>query len=869
MFSRFFKPRWQHTNPDIRCLAVEQLDARNDAEILAKLVRGDVTEKVRAAAACKLIDLTLLDNVIQCDQSQYVRDAAQQRMMALLAGASPDSPPIETRLRLIRLTNNSAVLAYIAEHSPDSVCREAAVVGVSDDELLLRLALNGADEALRFAACRNIEDLTLLKKLSRAGRDKRVNRLARERAKALTDASRDAQQRDQRRQQLLAKLAAHAQRPLDPLYAAQFEQLSKQWTDVAEDAPEEQQLQAHRHSAACQQRIDAESIQRQQQEQQQHAIEQRQQALKTLRHIFDEVDSDSWPQHRGALRSIIDTQERRWQHAVEAVEPTADEQAEIEKLLAFARDTLALANDALQLAESEEDQQEALANLAQHWPEQIAAPGPLLAYLQPLAESTPQTPVSIAPTEHKPKKSEHKGLMISLSKALRDGNLRQANRLWHRAEEILKDQNDPALEKTLATHQERRQELMDWHRFAAQPKKEALCSEMEALGNSTMDPAELATAIQALQEEWRQLMSSDHAEDDTLWQRFKTASDTAFAPCAAYFAERDKHKAANLEKKQALLTHIETYLAQFDPATADWSAVWQIRRQAPKDWRALEPVDRAQAKAAEKRFSALLQQLDNHLDNAISQAKRVREPLLQEADALLAHEDLTQACKRAVELQQVWRQSPWLPPAEHRKQQRQFRQSMDTLFARRKNEQKAEQSARQSQIDEINTLLSTAASILDQATAVDQRDDINTQLQLIKGFDATSALPRELQQRQTATLNALRQRLIEIEQRQQRSQWITPIAQAAEHDEPSDTELDLLVAVEVLCEVPSPQDQHGRRQQWQLKRLQSAMSSAQKPASEELSALLTTLVSEPLTPQSKQRLTKALEITAAGEPSDD
>ncbi|MEE4250701.1 MAG: hypothetical protein V2I38_08940, partial [Alcanivoracaceae bacterium] len=90
MFSRFFKPRWQHTDAKVREQAVTTLDpdSESDRSTLALLARGDSSPAVRAAASALLIDLTVLDHVVRNDREQSVRDSANQRIEALLAGTA-------------------------------------------------------------------------------------------------------------------------------------------------------------------------------------------------------------------------------------------------------------------------------------------------------------------------------------------------------------------------------------------------------------------------------------------------------------------------------------------------------------------------------------------------------------------------------------------------------------------------------------------------------------------------------------------------------------------------------------------------------------------------------------------------------------
>src|SRR5436190_1396550 len=58
-FLDLFKPRWKHSDPDVRAEAVRQLD-ENDARILAQVARRETDVRVRRIALKKIADPALL-----------------------------------------------------------------------------------------------------------------------------------------------------------------------------------------------------------------------------------------------------------------------------------------------------------------------------------------------------------------------------------------------------------------------------------------------------------------------------------------------------------------------------------------------------------------------------------------------------------------------------------------------------------------------------------------------------------------------------------------------------------------------------------------------------------------------------------------
>ena len=72
--------------------------------------------------------------------------------------------------------------------------------------------------------------------------------------------------------------------------------------------------------------------------------------------------------------------------------------------------------------------------------------------------------------------------------------------------------------------------------------QEELCVAMERLVETHIDPADKADKIKAMQQEWKRLGGTG---DQALWNRFKTAADKAFEPCALFFAEQKQLKEAS------------------------------------------------------------------------------------------------------------------------------------------------------------------------------------------------------------------------------------------------------------------------------------------------------------------------------------
>ncbi|MDX1803720.1 MAG: DUF349 domain-containing protein [Alcanivorax sp.] len=835
------------------------MQGAEDEPLLAKLARGDASAAVRQAATERLTDLALLDEVNQRDEAATVKEAASLRIMSLLAGLCDDAPPLDTRVRLVRLTNNAKALAFIARRSPDAMCREAAVARLEDSHVLYELAINGSDESLRVCAAQRLTDLPLLKRLSREGRDKRVLRLARDQARTLQQQAQEHAAQQAQAEHLLESIEQHARRTPDGLYGARLEQLEQQWQQCRDQADDSLRQQVEQALIRCQQQHQAQQEALQRQARAEDAAAERKAAAQTLYQLLSTARTETWDQQLGDLRAALATQQRRWQSADEQSPAEAHARSAFNDLVQAFERMLSLAGDVARLQED----QDALRELAAQWPREYTMPSALAAACE--------TPSHRDVEEHhaagkKAPKSRpatpHRGLLVALKRELRQGNLRHANRLWHKAEAVIEEHDDAVLASELKKLQERRAELQDWHAFAAEPKKVALCEAMESLNEASMDAPQLATAIQALHDEWRELMSSDQDKDQALWERFKSASDIAYQPCQAHFAEQDVIKASNLQRRRELCDQLDAFLRRQDWQQVDWPAFWQIRQQAPRDWKALQPVRFTDNRDLQKRFSALLSSMDEHLDGAIEQAGEARQQLLDEAKRLQSLDDLQEAARLAQALQKRWREAPWLPPAKHRALQKTFRKVMDNIFAARNQAAEASREHRQQHNKAIEQHLLALEGELGKPLAAQDDALLREHSDALQQYQGD--MPRGLHHRYQACRQAQSRRR---EQQALLHKWQALESQLARLPvgaESNDSACEMAVALEAIAGMPSPEGEQSRRLAWQLERLPAAMKRQQYDPLEEAGKVLTDYPDALLCDQTLDRARSAIATLQPG-----
>jgi hypothetical protein len=137
---------------------------------------------------------------------------------------------------------------------------------------------------------------------------------------------------------------------------------------------------------------------------------------------------------------------------------------------------------------------------------------------------------------------------------------------------------------------------LETSRAEARANKEALVAEAEQLATST-DWTPTARAFKQLMDRWRAAGRASRAEDDALWERFRTAQDSFFAAKDEISAAEEAEFLTNLAVKEELLTEAEALL----PVT-DVEAAKVALRGIQDRWEKAGKVPRADLERVEKQM---------------------------------------------------------------------------------------------------------------------------------------------------------------------------------------------------------------------------------------------------------------------------
>ena len=163
--------------------------------------------------------------------------------------------------------------------------------------------------------------------------------------------------------------------------------------------------------------------------------------------------------------------------------------------------------------------------------------------------------------------------------------------------------------------------------------------------------------------------------------------------------ERKAAKAQALADRTAVVERAESIVAQ-DPAKTHWKQSGQTLRDLLEEWKTLQRRGPRLEKAVEdelwKRFSTARTQFDRHrrqffsqLDQAQSEAKRVKEALIAEAEALSSSVDWSRTSGAYRELMNRWKAAPRASRKEDDALWARFRAAQQVFFDARRAKDEA------------------------------------------------------------------------------------------------------------------------------------------------------------------------------------
>jgi hypothetical protein len=692
VLDRFIGSRVGHADPQVRIAAVSRLEATDP--LLMECASSDADPGVRRAALARLDDPTALEHAARVDPDAGCRDVAAARLQNVLAGPEGDEPPLAARLELISARCAPELSAFLAEHGGAAPVRIAALKHVSDETLLARVACHDTSAEVRHAALERVQGADALQAIEHATRasDQGISRAARQRLQA----SRESRQRHAAADALCVRMEALAAGDANALEEAAFHHLEEEWKAGRPSSDDEELV---RRYEAARERFRARLAGRTHARQARAPLMAEREALiaelraavelddglarritETLdstQHRWDaitDLDTDD-AQRFAALGSQIESQRMRLERTRTNAQPLraliAEVRAAAEADAPLGRVRLAALER--RAVETRRPEDEAVAHALDH---------ELGEALERLRQKQRREQ-----TRAHEETGHIESVAAEMEAALGRGELAAALARYDEAHERLrlvdsKSRASRALKERLERAVPQLKELRDWQRWGVEQTRTNMCVEVESLVGSAEPPEQLARRVRAFRKEWQQLDRASGTTSKTLWERFDRACTRAYEPCAAYFAGQRSARAANLERKQAVIEQLEALDRDTDWNTADWRASERSFHALEREWQATGPVDRALAKGLLERHAVVRKGLDGRFDAKRTDELERRRGLIADLKALLAANDLGEGPARVRAAQTQWSPAVSARRSVEQTLWQEFRAACDEIYAR-------------------------------------------------------------------------------------------------------------------------------------------------------------------------------------------
>lgn len=834
---KFFKAKKQDTaRAASKPSPARQLDPNTPDDLLTlqKRIRENDDPAQRNAAVEQLNHIQQLIPLYP-DVSASVRGRIAQRINQL-AKASPAQIE-EARNHLADPTQQGLIeqLCLAGTNSVDQISAE------TDPEQLMRYAIEGKTAAVRLAAAGHINDeagLHLIQK-SAKGRDKSVYQLVKKKLQVVKEAQEAEAEKQSAIADLIRLAEEHARTENLQLYTAKVESLQAQWRDAKTNASPEQQTLFLSALDTCLKRVKAFEADIQAEQASLQKQDERSGTLVLLKDTLNSLQQEV--PERGPSLSALDalqkTQENRWLEATRDTEVNKAEQKDYQNLMLRLRNYIAAVQRFLSVAEELDSPEIAnagpdrLRELVKtvDWPAGFVRPPALENLSRALGETQQAHKEEIA--DQTEQASALDALLDRLEQSLEQNQFKESTQLHKQAQHAFN-----SLDRRHASSRQARltllgrqlHDLQDWRGFATRPKQEELCKAMEYLADQHMEPEAKAERIKELQKDWRGLGGSS---DQSLWQRFKAASDLAYAPCQAYFEAKSELKDAHLQTRQAICDQLADFVENANWSSMDWKPVEQIHRVAREEWRQAWPVDFKANRSLQKKFDGLLKQVEAPLEEARQKNEALKLDIVKRAEDLLTHEPLSDAMTQAKSLQKEWEQVGITRHREDRKMWQAFRAACDGIFSRRDAQREEQAEEDTAAIEELKGVLETSTTLRNDDASSEACADMLSKLRKVT---LPRRLPDNLKQALNDERHALQARVDAASRQQQVDRWLAQFNSHAgdqsvnQGDLPSPLPLprEITVRLEILTGASSPDEDQAIRMQQQVARLAAGMASS-------------------------------------------
>ncbi len=237
-------------------------------------------------------------------------------------------------------------------------------------------------------------------------------------------------------------------------------------------------------------------------------------------------------------------------------------------------------------------------------------------------------------------------------------------------------------------------ELKELDRKKNLESKTELCEKAEAL-KDVKDLKDAIKSLNELHEEFKHIGPVPRDEQESLWQRFKAASDAVYDRRKEYYEGQKEVFQKNQVEKEVLIKNLEAFSDFKAERIKDWNNKTKEILEIQKAWEKIGPVPKEAGREINKSFWTAFKHFFHNKNLFFKELDEIRatnqskaEELISQAEELMNSTDWQSTANQLVKLQQDWKRLGPTPEKSRDTLYKKFKAACDTFFDNRRNANK-------------------------------------------------------------------------------------------------------------------------------------------------------------------------------------
>lgn len=777
IFSKFFKPKYQHPDPQIRLQAIESLSPSEPEHKthLHELAFNDADPKVNLAALTRLNSFPLWSKMADTSKTQWIKKKSQQVVEDALFERGDIKLSEQEKVTFITECTNNALLeklltiSWVQNNQSDILLQ---ILAKLDKPHVTKLAfVNAKIESVQQALLAQIDDINTLNKCLKKTTFASVKAAITSKLETMeADKLRPVEVEKQTRM-LLSQMLALKDKTDFPSLEQSFRDIKQQYQNqvtqfdcLKSEIKDNLTQRFNEISTKIQNVIETLAPEWERKNTELAQIKKLDEVTANIEQLIQDVSillagkvEDITLGEVEKLETLLQQEEENLaefndinvsvdKKAVRKIEPLFNQifqtRSTLERLPEFQQaikvanefldkfEELALPTDYSQveasfayLKDQRQQWQAITAPYASNWPSSLESKWNTL-------RANWKTALDRLKTEIKQNEQRCKNKLTTVDSLIKQGKYKAAMGMFSRVDtwyQALPEKSQKVVNRTYDDVKVQVENLKDWQQYIALPRKPALLDEAISLAQTPLVVEEQSAAVKRIRSEWNSLGNTQTEADIALNKAFDEAIEKAFEPCRVHFAEQDKLRAANYRSKSELITQI----LALDNAELEDAACAEQLFKLQKQWREIGHVDYKKRDELNSQYAEAIQPIQLRVDGYYQQNVEAKLSLVKQVESLLDSENVLEAVEMAKSLQKKWQMTGSAGNKQDNKLWRQFRQANDALFNKRNMEKQQQKETVNAQISAIQSACENLRSNIQKAAEFSQLKQIENDLQEI------------------------------------------------------------------------------------------------------------------------------------------